>query len=298
MDFYTQMLRLREQVEEYLQNCLPQQDLYQAMRYSLLAGGKRIRPILTMAFCQAAGGLSQEALRFGCAVEMLHTYSLIHDDLPCMDNDDLRRGKPTCHRQFNECIATLAGDALQTQAFYTVLTEQGPWLPGREDIPGRAAAVLAQAAGAQGMCAGQYLDTMSEDVPKNLQQLQQINDLKTGALLRASCMMGVLASQGRREVDGACLQAAEEYATHLGLAFQIRDDILDATATTEMMGKPAGSDADNGKTTYVTLLGVSDCEDKVREETKLAKQALDRGVWKGDTGFLCWLADELAQRSS
>jgi geranylgeranyl pyrophosphate synthase len=268
------------------------------MRYSLLAGGKRIRPILTMKFCEAAGGTLEEALDFGCGVEMLHTYSLIHDDLPCMDNDDLRRGMPTSHKKFGECTAILAGDALQAAAFQTVLSATGEWRHGGRTAVILAAKILAEAVGETGMCGGQYWDTVGDGQPRTAEDLTDINDKKTGALLRAACMMGVCASMGRREVDERCMDAAWDYATNLGLAFQIRDDILDAVSTAEELGKPVGSDAANQKATYVTLLGVEACEALVQDYTVRAKEALDSGRWLGDTAFLMELADSLAVRKN
>ncbi len=275
----------------FVQEC-PQKELLNAMRYSLLAGGKRIRPVLTMKFCQAAGGKPEEALDFACGVEMLHTYSLIHDDLPCMDNDDLRRGKPTCHKVFGETTATLAGDALQAAAFRTVLSAEGAW--SDPSAPGAAASILAQAAGESGMCGGQYLDTVGDGEPHTVEQLRVIHAGKTGALLRAACLMGVIASSGYRKVDYRSFEAAKNYAEDLGMAFQIQDDILDVTSTTETLGKPAGSDAANRKTTFVTLLGISACRDLVREHTERAKAALEDAF--PASGFLCWLADRLAER--
>lgn len=278
--------------EFFVQEC-PQKELLDAMRYSLLAGGKRIRPVLTMKFCQAAGGTMEEALDFACGVEMLHTYSLIHDDLPCMDNDDLRRGKPTCHKVFGETVATLAGDALQAAAFRTVLSAQGPWINVAMG-PGKAAYFLAEAASEQGMCGGQYLDTLEDEKPRTELELQTIHAGKTGALLRAACLMGICASAGRRNVDDRAFEAARVFAENLGMAFQIQDDILDVTATTETLGKPVGSDEANKKTTFVTLLGVTACRELVLEHTAKAKKALD-GVF-ADSGFLYWLADLLAER--
>ena len=292
--FQEKMKALQTLVEERLETFFTGEGLEEAMRYSLLAGGKRIRPVLAMAFCEAAGGMPGEALDFGCGVEMLHTYSLIHDDLPCMDNDDLRRGKPTCHKVYGECIATLAGDALQTAAFQTILSAPGPW--AEPTAPLKAAAVLADAAGVNGMCGGQYWDTIGDGQPHTAEELASIHSKKTGALLRAACMMGVIASSGYRKVDDSCLDAARDYASHLGMAFQIRDDILDATSTTDELGKPVGSDAANGKTTYVTLLGVEKCEPLVLEHTRLAKEALNRANWTG-VEFLCELADSLALRT-
>ena len=294
-EFQRQYEHSRILIERRLERAFPGGGLQEAMRYSLLAGGKRIRPVLTMQFCRAAGGTEAAALDVGCGVEMLHTYSLIHDDLPCMDNDDLRRGKPTSHKVFGECIATLAGDALHAAAFETVLTAPGPW-PADAAAPMQAAALLAAAAGEKGMCGGQYLDTMGDGQPHTLEELTEINDKKTGALLRAACMMGVAAAAGERPVDSACMEAARDYATALGLAFQIRDDILDATSTTEVLGKPVGSDAANAKTTYVTLLGAEACEQRVLAYTERAKASLARGVWPGGTEFLTALADSLAVR--
>ena len=288
------LVRIEERLDSFfLQEC-PQKELLDAMRYSLLAGGKRIRPVLTMKFCEVCGGTTDEALDFACGVEMLHTYSLIHDDLPCMDNDDLRRGKPTCHKVFGETIATLAGDALQAAAFRTVLAAEGPWVETLSAGPGKAALLLAEAASEQGMCGGQYLDTAEDGKVHTAEELRMIHAGKTGALLRAACLMGVCACAGRREVDNRAFEAAKEYAENLGMAFQIRDDILDVTATTEDLGKPVGSDAANQKVTFATLLGVCACTELVAEYTEKAKAALN-DVFV-DTGFLCWLADQLAER--
>ena len=285
-----------ERLKEFFSESCPQKDLLEAMRYSLLAGGKRIRPVLTMKFCQAAGGSVEEALEYACAVEMLHTYSLIHDDLPCMDNDDLRRGKPTCHKVYGETVATLAGDALQAAAFRTVLAAEGPWRNTENSGPWAAARYLAEAASEQGMCGGQFLDTMNEGKPRTIEELNVIHAGKTGALLRAACLMGVCASAGKREVAPEEFKAAREYAEHLGMAFQIQDDILDVTASTEVLGKPVGSDETNRKTTFVTLLGIDACKKLVQEHTEQAKAALI-GVFH-DCGFLCWLADQLANRDN
>ncbi len=294
--FAQEMEMARAMVEARLAEYFTDSGLEEAMRYSLMAGGKRIRPILTMKFCEAAGGTMEEALDFGCGVEMLHTYSLIHDDLPCMDNDDLRRGRPTCHKVYGECIATLAGDALQAAAFSAVLSAKGNWSAGEGAARAYAAQILAEAAGERGMCLGQYLDTIGDGKSRTAEELTEINDHKTGALLRAACMMGVAAAMGRRAVDDSCMTAARDYATYLGLAFQIRDDILDVTATAEELGKPIGSDAANKKSTYVALLGRDECERRVLDYTERAKEALNTGEWKQKTEFLCTIADKLALR--
>ena len=296
--FQQEMAQARRQVERRLAEYFPGNGLQEAMRYSLLGGGKRIRPILAMKFCEACGGAGEEALEFGCGVEMLHTYSLIHDDLPCMDNDDLRRGCPTNHKVYGECVATLAGDALQAAAFQTILATAGSWRGEGRFAPAEAAAVLAAAAGEQGMCGGQYDDTLGDGKPHTEAELIAIHDRKTGALLRAACLMGVIAASGHREVDGSCLDAAREYATKLGLAFQIRDDMLDVTATEEALGKPIGSDAANSKTTYVTLLGLEGCAERVQACTEAAKAALRQGRFRGSTAFLERLADEMAIRKN
>lgn len=298
MEFQRQLEEARELTEARLRTFFSGGGLEEAMRYSLLAGGKRIRPILTMKFCEAAGGTLEEALDFGCGVEMLHTYSLIHDDLPCMDNDDLRRGMPTNHKKFGECVAILAGDALQAAAFQTVLSVKGKWRHGGKAAVVMAAKILAEAAGETGMCGGQYWDTAGDGQPRTAEDLTDINNKKTGALLRAACMMGICASMGRREVDESCMDAAWHYATNLGLAFQIRDDVLDAVSTAEELGKPVGSDAANQKATYVNLLGVEACEALVLDYTVRAKEALDAGRWLGDTAFLRELADSLAVRKN
>lgn len=263
----------------------PQKVLLNAMRYSLLAGGKRIRPVLLLKFCEAAGGERSAALPAACGIEMLHTYSLIHDDLPCMDNDDLRRGKPTCHKVFGETNAVLAGDALQSAAYGAVLSS--PVAPERTAAMAK---TLAFAAAEQGMCGGQYLDTSKEGLPVTEDELYEIHRLKTGALLRAACVMGVQCAGGTAEQ----VSAAEDFAMNLGLAFQIRDDVLDTISTVDELGKPIGSDAAEKKTTFVSLLGVEECSRLVHEHTEKAKSAI-AGLFS-DTDFLCWLADVLADR--
>ncbi len=282
----------RRLVEARLSRCCTGEGLDEAMRYSLLAGGKRIRPVLVLEFCRAAGGNAQAALDAACGVEMLHTYSLIHDDLPCMDNDDLRRGMPTCHKVFGECTATLAGDALQAEAFSMVLSS--PELSG--EARARMGLYLARAVGAEGMCGGQYLDMSAEGRHVEIDDLKEIHGKKTAALLKAACAMGVLAAG----IDGSTeskLAAAEGYAAHLGLAFQIRDDLLDVISTTEELGKPAGSDRANEKQTFVSLLGRERCEALVAEHSEKAKACLEQGGLS-ETEFLCWLADYLADRTN
>jgi len=282
----------RDQIERALEESFPgappQARLLESMRYSLLAGGKRIRPILTMQFCRAAGGREEDALDYACAVEMLHTYSLIHDDLPPMDDDDLRRGKPTNHKVYGDFTAVLAGDALQAEAFGRIARA-----PSRS-AQSRAAAcgALAAAVGAFGMCGGQYLDMTGRVT--NLEELTAMHRMKTAALLRAACQLGVLAAECAP--DSPQYRAATGYGEHIGLAFQIRDDILDETATAESLGKPCGSDEKNGKHTFYTLLGLEQSEALIRENTRAATALLD-GVFR-DITFLSWMAELLAGRES
>ncbi|MGN0986053.1 MAG: polyprenyl synthetase family protein [Candidatus Enterenecus sp.] len=296
MDHQAEYEQARRLVEGELEKCftdpLPQRELLDAMRYSLLAGGKRLRPILTLKFCQALCGEMEPALDYACGVEMLHTYSLIHDDLPCMDDDDLRRGKPTCHKVYGECNAVLAGDALQAEAFYRLATSARTVRP---EANGEACAVLARAAGAvSGICGGQYLDIDGEGRGLTVEELNQIHLWKTAALLEGACLLGLTASPTAPTEEQR--QGAVRYARELGMAFQIRDDMLDMESTTEELGKPVGSDAENQKTTFATCYGHEKCLALVREHTERAKEALS-GLFE-DTEFLCWLADRLAERKN
>lgn len=259
--------------------------LLESMHYSLTAGGKRIRPTLVLEFCRISGGDVEKALPVACAIEMLHTYSLIHDDLPCMDNDDLRRGKPTNHVVYGECTATLAGDALQAEAFGTIARSE---LPAENKIA--CVEILADAVGSDGMCAGQYLDMVEESKRLTEEELDDINSRKTGALLIAACRMGVAAAGG----SGEMLEAAAHYGACVGAAFQIRDDILDVISTSEELGKPIGSDAQEHKNTYMALLGESKCMEMIEKLTNQAKSALCGAF--DDTKFLCDLADSMVTR--
>ncbi len=280
---------LREKVDQALSGFFLGSNLEEPMRYSLMAGGKRIRPILLLKFCCSAGGTLEQAMDAACGVEMLHTYSLIHDDLPCMDDDGLRRGKPTCHTVFGECNATLAGDALQAAAFESVLgsplIEEGARL--------RMGQILARAAGYAGMCRGQFLDMKQRTHAPELEEVAETYAGKTVALIKASCLMGVLAA-GQTERTEEFLTVAENYAEHLGMAFQIRDDVLDVISTEKKLGKPIGSDQLNGKYTFMTLLGKDSCLELVKKHTSLARQAVEGRI--PDDGFFCFLADGLAER--
>lgn len=261
--------------------------LLESMHYSLTAGGKRIRPMLVLEFCRISGGNIEKTLPVACAIEMLHTYSLIHDDLPCMDNDALRRGKPTNHVVYGECTATLAGDALQAEAFGTIARSQ---LPAEARVS--CVEILADAVGSDGMCAGQYLDMVGEHKLLSEDELNDINSRKTGSLLTAACRMGVAAAGGNK----AMLEAAAQYGACVGAAFQIRDDILDVISTSEELGKPIGSDAQEHKNTYMTLLGEYKCMQMIEKLTDQAKNAI-AGTFK-DTKFLCELADSMVTRKN
>ena len=264
---------------------MPQAGLFEAMRYSLNAGGKRIRPILVLEFCRITGGDCDKSLPVACAIEMLHTYSLIHDDLPCMDNDDLRRGKPTNHVVYGECTATLAGDALQAEAFGTILRSELP-----AEARAECARILADAVGADGMCGGQFLDMIGENKLLTADELDEINSRKTGALLIAACTMGVAAAGGNEKQS----EAARRFGAAIGAAFQIRDDVLDVISTSEQLGKPIGSDAQEHKNTYMALYGADRCMKMIEKLTEVAKAALNEAF--DDTAFLCDLADSMVTR--
>ena len=278
-------------VEEALRQALlqpeessPTAPVEEAMAYSLFVGGKRIRPVLALGFCQLCGGAPEQALPFACAVEMVHTYSLIHDDLPCMDDDDMRRGKPTNHKVYGEAMALLAGDGLLTKAFETALSFAGP----AEDAV-RGARILAQCAGAAGMVGGQCIDLDSEGKDVGLSLLREMDQGKTVALISAACQMGCVAAGA----DDGLRQRARDYGCHIGLAFQVRDDVLDVVADQGELGKPIGSDRAEGKRTFVDLLGLEACQALVAEETAKAKAAL---ADLPDSGFLLNLADHLSER--
>lgn len=289
MSFKGSMENYRLFIEEYLENFYsrfhaePQKPLYDSIRYSLLAGGKRLRPILCMEFCRICGQDWKAAAPFAAAIEMIHTYSLIHDDLPSMDNDDFRRGRPTNHKVYGEAIAILAGDALLTDAF---LSASEAKLTCPEDMS-RAIALLSTCAGSAGMVGGQVLDIMSEERQISEEEILNIQSRKTGGLIRAACGLGAIAGGASPEqVDAAC-----RFADNLGLAFQIRDDMLDVIGTQEEMGKGVGTD--ETKNTFVRLYGLPKCEELVQKYTADAIQALDLFE---DRAFLTELAENLTNR--
>ena len=260
----------------------PHARLFEAMRYSLLSGGKRIRACLTIEFSRLFGGEDLPAIQLGCAVELLHAYSLIHDDLPCMDDDDFRRGKPSNHKVYGEWLALLAGDALQAAAFEMAACAELE--PARVV---RALTVLSRAAGTQGICGGQYLDLAGEGSARSLAEVTRLHEMKTAALMVAACEMGSISAG----IEG--IEPAQSYGRHLGLAFQVRDDMLNVAGDAEKLGKPIGTDADRQKCTFVTLYGMERCREIVEEETEAAVAAvssLDRA------DFLCALARSLAAR--
>ena len=261
----------------------PQKALFEAMEYSLLAGGKRLRPVFAFEFCRMCGSDWHTTSPYAAAVEMIHTYSLIHDDLPCMDNDDFRRGRPTNHKVYGEAMAVLAGDALLTDAFAVASTAV---LPEPRDL-GFAISVLSECAGSLGMVGGQVLDIKAEQRECTEDEILNIQSRKTGALINAACVLGVIAGGGSEEQ----LSAASQFAGALGLAFQIRDDMLDVIGTQEEMGKGVGTDA--SKNTFVRLYGLEKCEELVQRYTQVAIDALD--VFE-DSGDMVALAKSLTDR--
>lgn len=276
-------------IEKYLRETYmrfhnePQKPLFEAMEYSLLAGGKRIRPILAFDFCRMCGADWKNAAPFAAAVEMIHTYSLIHDDLPCMDNDDFRRGRPTNHKVFGEGLAVLAGDALLTDAFMIASTAK---LSHPEDMS-TAIGVMAECAGSLGMVGGQVLDIMCEERELTEQEVLDIQSRKTGKLIQVACALGAIAGgASEAQFDAAC-----QFAAALGLAFQIRDDMLDVIGTREEMGKGVGTDA--AKNTFVRLYGLDKCEELVQKYTQIAIDAL--GIFQDNT-YMVSLAKSLTDR--
>ena len=263
--------------------------LHEAMRYAVLAPGKRIRPVLTYATGQALGVALEVLDPAAVAVELIHAYSLIHDDLPAMDDDDLRRGRPTCHRQFDEATAILAGDALQALAFETLLHDCARSLPSACRLA--MVLVLAQASGSLGMAGGQALDLSAVGKKLTLDELENMHKHKTGALIRASVKLGLLAS-GNQDLD--LDQRLERYATCIGLAFQVQDDILDVEGATEIIGKPQGSDADRDKPTYPNLLGMDEAKATARRLCEEATANLEPLGERGET--LALIADFIVKR--
>jgi farnesyl diphosphate synthase len=290
----TQLARVETALDGFIDAHSPA-DLGTAMRYGILGGGKRLRALLVLAASNAVGGNSDAALRGACAVEMIHAYSLIHDDMPCMDNDVLRRGKPTVHVAFGEAPALLAGDALQALAF-EILTPDGELVPS--DIQAKLCRLLARASGADGMAGGQAIDLASVGKSLAEAELRRMHELKTGALLKASVEMGAACEVNLDKPSQAPLLAGlTQYGLAVGLAFQVVDDILDVTADAATLGKTAGKDAEQNKPTYVALMGLEKAEKYANDLLNKALAALD-GCGLADDAALRELAIRLVQRQS
>ncbi len=280
-------------IDEFISSALPVADanfpiIFDSVRYSAENGGKRIRPYLTLSFCRMFGGDDADALVLGSALEFIHTYSLIHDDLPCMDNDDLRRGKPTNHKVYGEAVATLAGDALLTYAFEYITRSEL-----KDETKLKAITYIAHNAGIFGMIGGQTLDMMGESEPLNKDLHLKMNALKTGCLIKTAAALGVIAAQNTVDVPDNALESAVKYAEGIGLAFQITDDLLDVYGDEKVFGKPIGSDADNGKTTFLTVYTPDGARQKAKELTESACEAISCFDGSSD---LCRLADMLLHR--
>lgn len=263
IDIIEKNLSLYNNIDE---NNKIQKNIIDAMNYSLSAGGKRIRPVLVLEFCKLCGGNITNALSSAVALEMVHTFSLIHDDLPCMDDDDLRRGKPSCHKEYSEAIALLAGDALENLAFYVIANSKEISAETRIKVIEE----LSYAVGVNGMIGGQVIDIEHEGKPISKEILNEMYSCKTGALIRGACRIGCIIANASEEQ----IKKATVYAEKLGLAFQIVDDILDVIGTEELLGKPIGSDNQQGKTTFVTLYGLEKSKDTVEALTNEALEIL------------------------
>lgn len=289
------LARYREQSEAALLHWLPEQTLipqrlHQAMRYAASNGGKRVRPALVYMTGVALGLEPKQLDGAACAVELIHAYSLVHDDLPCMDDDDLRRGKPTCHKAFDEATATLVGDALQTLAFQVLIQAPLPVTAARRL---QMLETLALATGSRGMAGGQAMDMAAQGQQLNIAELEDMHIHKTGALIRASVKLGALSKE---DLAIERLDKLDHYAKCIGLAFQVQDDVLDETADTATLGKTQGSDRSNHKMTYVTLLGLKGARDLARELRDEALHSLQDFDPSADP--LRWMADYIVTRGN
>ena len=289
MDFRYSFEQKLNTVNNWIDELSPQGDglhkiIYDASNYSIKAGGKRIRPIIAYAVCEMLGGAEENIKHYACSVEFIHTYSLIHDDLPCMDNDDLRRGKPTNHKKFGEAIALLAGDSLLTYAF-----ECSSMSDNASETTVKAINAISKASGISGMIGGQVIDIKGA---KNFEELKTVHKMKTGALIRLSGYLGAVAA-GATEQE---LMAIDSFTENLGIAFQIKDDILDVESTAEELGKPIGSDDKRGIITYVTLFGIDGAKQKLETHTRLAKESL--AIFGKKADFLLNLSDLLLKRKN
>ena len=289
---YTEQLeayleRINQKLKFYIASIEEKSIVSEAMEYSLMNAGKRVRPVLALAFCEMLGGDTETVLPFACAVEMIHTYSLIHDDLPCMDDDDLRRGKPSCHKRFGEAYALLAGDALLNLAAEVIFGRFGDTDTSLALSCGK---ILFTGAGVDGMIGGQTIDLCSENTAIELETLQKLQALKTGKLITSPCQIGVIAAKGS-EAD---MRMAEQFGSDIGLQFQIVDDILDVTSSAEVLGKPIGSDVVNDKSTYVSLLGLQQSRQtaqQLKEQSLALLEPYGEKAW-----FLKALVESLSTR--
>lgn len=282
---------INDNLDKYIPECnLEATIVSEAMKYSLSIGGKRIRPMLVLEFCRVCGGDINKAIPFAIALEMIHTYSLIHDDLPCMDNDDMRRGMPSCHIKYGEEYALLAGDGLLTAAFGVIAESE--IATEKPDVAIKAIGALSRLSGIGGMIGGQEIDLTYENKSASLSVLEVLDSLKTGALIRCAAYLGVISASA----DEAHLDAADTYAKNIGHAFQIVDDILDVVGDEKQLGKPIGSDAQSGKSTYVSLLGLEKSKEYAEKLTKDAVDALK--IFGDDADFLKELAYSLVERTN
>jgi len=270
----------------------PEKIIYQAIKYSIMAGGKRLRPVLALAVCEMLEGNVADVLPYACAIEMIHTYSLIHDDLPAMDNDDYRRGRLTSHKIYGEAIAILAGDALLNYSFEIMLSDIASGNNNQVDILRKVNAMklIANSAGTNGMIGGQVVDLQSEEKQISSETLEYIHRCKTGALIKAP----IMAAATICKADEKVLKALEKYAENIGLAFQVKDDILDVEGNSQKMGKKAGSDADNNKATFVTLYGLEKSKEMLKNITEEAVRSIEFFGEKSE--FLIELCEYLLKR--
>lgn len=294
MEIQNELFRTAKLISDDLISAFPENDadfaeLQNAELYSLLAGGKRIRPFLVLKTCSLFGGREEDALPLAVAIEMIQTYSLIHDDLPCMDNDKLRRGQPTCHVRFGEATALLAGDALLTRAFEKIASAESL----TPELRIAAVRVLAEAVGDRGMLAGQIMDARAEREKPSEETLLKMHARKTGALIRASCLLGAIAAGILPTENDPRIKAITAYSDRIGLAFQVVDDILDQTGTEAELGKPIGSDSQQGKTTFLSFMSTDDAE---RYAVELTDQAVSEISEYDQNGILSALAYHLCNR--
>ncbi len=293
MIYETKLNEYQNLINEALDSAVRTRDclhnrIFEAMRYSLNAGGKRIRPILLLEFARVFKVDVKDALPFAVALEMIHTYSLIHDDLPCMDDDDMRRGRPTNHKAFDEATAVLAGDALLNGAFEHILNAETKLSP---DVVLKAMKCLASAAGANGMVGGQIIDMEGEKRALTASEIEILQNLKTGALIKAAACIGCILG----EADENSISLADKFASNIGLAFQIKDDILNVEGDAAVMGKDVGNDEKSGKSTFVKLFGLDTCKDRI---VSLTEEAVDAVKQLPDHDFLVWIARDLTIRNN